>query len=771
MHAGTHESDDRDARLNKVLLDYVETIERGVPRDPEEILAAHPDLAADLAAFFAGRKLMERMASPFLATAQPGDPSVERSKGSGASDHRERKDLGRIGDFRLIREVGSGGMGVVYEAEQISLRRHVAIKILPFAATFDSRQLQRFRNEAQAAAQLHHTAVVPIFAVGVESGVHYYAMQFIDGQSLAELIDGLRRMDRKLEDKNRHDPSHPLASEDPLDTSLTIDYPPVAPPERRREWITPSAVATATLTAISTEHRSRAHRYFERVAGLGVQAAEGLEHAHQVGVVHRDVKPANLLLDARGDLWVTDFGLALFRSDPGLTMTGELVGTVRFMSPEQAMGKKGLIDHRTDIYSLGITLYELLTLTPAFDGRDRHELLRQIAFEEPKTPRSIDSSIPVELETIVLKAIAKDPADRYASAQELADDLKRFIDDRPILARRPTLPEIAARWVRRHRIIAFTCVAAMAVAMVGLSIFASILSHEHAATKLALKGQREKTREADEQRALAEANFLSARKAVDFFVELSQEELLDFPPMMDVRRRLLEASVAYYQELNEKRPGDPSLRQELASNKARLDQLIKNLATIRNFFICMLLTDAKVQQELDLSFEQVRKVQEATRPLTAFLSQGSSIPGESARGGRWRLPIVKAQTALRTLDGALTPQQMHRLLQIALQHPGPHSFTDPQTIHRLELTEDQQVQVREIQVEAERKILDLIGLITDRQEIWRHHQAAWKTASEQIIALFTPAQKAKWSEMIGAPFQSTMPLFFQSESDSQSNPW
>ncbi|HKB35005.1 MAG TPA: serine/threonine-protein kinase, partial [Gemmataceae bacterium] len=191
--------------------------------------------------------------------------------------------------------------------------------------------------------------------------------------------------------------------------------------------------------------------YFRAVARLGVQAAEALDYAHQLGVVHRDIKPGNLMLDGRGDVWVTDFGLAqLQQGEASLTLTGDLVGTPRYMSPEQALAKRVVIDHRTDVYSLGVTLYELLTLQPAFPGNDRQELLRQVAFEEPPLPRKASRAIPQELETIVLKAMEKNPAERYATAQELADDLRRFLEDQPVRARRPTPLQRAVKWGRRH---------------------------------------------------------------------------------------------------------------------------------------------------------------------------------------------------------------------------------------------------------------------------------------------------------------------------------
>jgi WD40 repeat protein len=313
------------------------------------------------------------------------------------------------------------------------------LKVLPLAGGLDPRQLQRFKTEAQAAALLHHTNIVPIHAVGSERGVHYYAMQFIDGQTLAQLINERRTLEQPP-------PSDGGPSESPA--------------------VTPAA-RSATLTP-----SSRTREFLRRAVLLGIQAAEALEHAHVHGVIHRDIKPANLLLDAAGHLWVTDFGLARLQDDNGLTMTGDLLGTLRYMSPEQALARWGYLDHRTDIYSLGATLYELLTLRPAIDGQNRQEVLRRIAEDEPTPPRWLDPSIPRELETILLKAMDKEPRSRYATAQELGDDLRRFLEHKPIRARPPSIRERLAKWVRRNRdlVTAAAIMLVMTVVLLAVSI-------------------------------------------------------------------------------------------------------------------------------------------------------------------------------------------------------------------------------------------------------------------------------------------------------------
>jgi WD40 repeat protein/serine/threonine protein kinase len=454
---------EEDSLLGQIADEYLQRLNRGEPARIEEYVERYPHLAAVI-----GQVL------PALQAIRP-DPSQAAAVSEVSSS--EPPLTGTLGDFRIFQEIGRGGMGIVYAAEQISLGRRVALKVLPFAAAMDAKPLKRFQNEAHAAARLHHTNIVPVYAVGCERGVHYYAMQFIDGQTMAALIRELRQR-AGLEAAGSS-----AAATSALANELVSGHWAPAKRSAGKEACsaevatgpchpsTPTPLdATPPTEPASTQRSSTSPAFFRTVAHLGVQAAEALEHAHSKGIIHRDIKPANLLLDASGNLWITDFGLARMVSEAGLTMTGDLLGTLRYMSPEQALAKRVPMDHRTDIYSLGVTLYELLTLRPAYDGRDRQEVMQQIAFEEPPLPRRWNKAIPVELETIVGKAIGKNLAERYATAQELADDLRRFLDDKPIRAKRPTLLDRTRKWARRHPGVVATASGGLVVAVIILAV-------------------------------------------------------------------------------------------------------------------------------------------------------------------------------------------------------------------------------------------------------------------------------------------------------------
>jgi serine/threonine protein kinase len=426
-----------ESLVGRVADEFLRRQERGEQPDVEEYTARHPEAAAVLRKILASLKLLD----------------LSRADGSGPAGPAVGEPVsGTLGDFRILREVGRGGMGVVYEAEQISLRRRVALKVLPFAAAVDDRRLRRFQQEAQAAAQLHHQHIVPVYAVGCERGLHYYAMQLINGQTLAVVIEDLRARAR-----------------------------PPAPPTGPHP--TQQAAAPETeKAALSTVHAPADPAFYRRAIRLGIQAAEALEYAHGLGVIHRDVKPANLLVDGRDNLWVTDFGLAQVRAEACLTATGDLLGTIRYMSPEQTRGDRVLLDHRTDVYSLGLTLYELFTLEQTFPDQDRRALLRQIAEEEPRRPRLLNPALAEDLETILLKAIEKNPSDRYATAQALADDLRRFLDNKPIQARRPTALPRVRKWSRRHQAVVATAGLALLtmflLGFVGLAVSYHLVSRE-----------------------------------------------------------------------------------------------------------------------------------------------------------------------------------------------------------------------------------------------------------------------------------------------------
>jgi serine/threonine protein kinase len=511
-----------EERVAEVVDAFMERVRRGEKPDVEEYARRHPEVADVL------RQILPAM--PFVRPV---------SENSGASPSAPADDLpGELGDFRIIREVGRGGMGVVYEAEQVSLRRRVALKVLPFAATMDQRHLRRFQNEAQAAACLHHTNIVPVYFVGCERGVHFYAMKFIDGQPLSELI-------RRL--------AHgPAATEERTTAYEASPGETVA--------ASPTVRAAGDATPLTGEGK-RGRGYFRKVVEVGVQAAEALDHAHQLGIVHRDIKSGNLLLDGRGNLWVTDFGLAqMQQGEGGLTITADLVGTLRYMSPEQALAKRVVIDHRTDIYSLGVTLYELLTLQPAFPSNDRQELLRQVAFEEPVRLRRLDKAIPVELETIVLKAMEKRPQDRYATAQELADDLRHWLDDLPIRARRQTFIQRAAKWMRRHRTLARLAAGFLILAVILLAASSWLIWSANQKTKAAL--------------ARVDARNRWARQAInDMYEELSEMWLAQFPIVTESQREVLRKAMVYYEELTREQSTDPDERVEIGIAYRRLGQL------------------------------------------------------------------------------------------------------------------------------------------------------------------------------------------------------
>jgi serine/threonine protein kinase len=736
-----------DPRLVRAVQEYLNAMEAGLRPSHEEFLARYPDLAESLGECLEAlefvhtvRPRLEDPTPPRASAAAPISPGVP------------------LGDFRIVREVGRGGMGVVYEAEQLSLGRRIALKVLPFALTVDSRQLQRFKNEARAAAHLHHTNIVPIYSVGCERGVHFIAMEYIEGQPLATLIEDLRR--RRAEDKETR-------RQGDKETKNVVN--------RTRDQ-------SGHLSSLSPCLLVSSSGFFDTVARLGVQAAEALEHAHQRGVIHRDIKPDNLLVDTSGHLWVTDFGLALcqFGTVP-LTMSGDLVGTLRYMSPEQAQGKRDLVDHRTDVYSLGITLYELLTLQPAFDSPDRHELLLRISAAEPRPPRRHNDKIPADLETIVLKAIAKQAGDRYATAQELADDLRRFLDHKPIRARRPSLWERVVKWTRRHQAIVRVGMVLLLLAAIGFAGSTVLIWREQARTQAAYEAEAH-------QRALADANLQQARRMLNFFTRVSVEDLANKPGVQDVRRMMLETALQYYQSFIERHRDDPYIQGELAASHLRvatiLDQMgarddalanleqahrlqerlvfdhpsvpeyrkrlfsiDQNLGWLRDRNQFLLLTQRSVQDELHLAPEQVQRITDLAKKRRALFRDHHSFHPE-----RFPAKLAQLGSKERALVRDLNAEQARRLNEITLQQSGAGAFRDREVVAALQLTDAQKEHIRTLQEEARQARLVAFRSNGSPCEGMKHHDAQDANALDDILKLLTAEQKETWKRLIGTPF-------------------
>jgi serine/threonine protein kinase/Flp pilus assembly protein TadD len=360
------------------------------------------------------------------------DPEETRTAKGGSHSQGEQPPVKRIGDFDLLREIGRGGMGVVYEARQLSLNRRVALKVLPPGLGLTPQAVQRFEREAQAAAKLHHTNIVPVHAIGEEENCHYYAMELIEGQPLSEVLQDLSGTG-----------SNPL-----MDKTVTqLGEGEVAEPEPDVTTSTPSVTSLSDSSAGS-------RKWFDAVAKLISEVADALDYAHGRGVIHRDIKPANLMLSGDGRLCITDFGLARVAQEPGMTVSGSLMGTPAYMSPEQVASGRMKLDHRTDVYSLGAVLYELLCHKRPFPGESREEILGGILTKDPRPPRRFNPRIPLDLETICLKAMEKDPDRRYATAGEFAEDLRQYLQHGLIKARRASIAQRVRKSMRRHPVAA-----------------------------------------------------------------------------------------------------------------------------------------------------------------------------------------------------------------------------------------------------------------------------------------------------------------------------
>lgn len=415
-----------------VIAEYLQNIDEGVDVEPNAVISAHPQYAEQLGRFFANMGVLDHVL-------QQVTPYREPSKQHSAQGET-------LGDFRVVREIGRGGMGVVYEAEQLSVSRRVALKVLQAGAALDGERRARFQKEVRAVARLSHDHIVPVYSVGETNGTHFYAMKLLPGTHLGNAIDSDSLW---LQD---HFGTRPNRAND----TTTI------------ENSTGSASTTDSSGRSRSRTRGRLREGYARICTLMIDVAAALEHAHQNGIVHRDVKPSNLLLDEAGKVWVTDFGLAQLEDDATLTSTGDVLGTIQYMSPEQATGSRE-VDGRSDVYSLGVVLYRMLTSELPFRGKHR-VVLQQLMHEDPASLRSLNHSIPRDLETICLKCLKKKPQQRYQTAKDLAEDLRRFLDGKPIVARPTSCVERSAKWCARHPAVS----AAIVIAILSVATIVSL---------------------------------------------------------------------------------------------------------------------------------------------------------------------------------------------------------------------------------------------------------------------------------------------------------
>jgi eukaryotic-like serine/threonine-protein kinase len=716
--------DGNERKVMEIAREYMRALESGCRPSHEDLVNQHPELR-----------------DPILECLEGIDLAFELQIKSRRSKSESTSDLDRnlaepLGDFRIVREIGRGGMGVVYEALQLSLARPVALKVLPFAAALDERHRKRFLLEAQSAAQLQHPHIVPVYAVGCERGTYYYAMQLIDGRPISDSI----------------------AQESNGELNPAID---------RRVNSTIMAKRDRTIVKSGSRPWSHSRDRFRSIAAFIVQAADALEYAHSCGIVHRDVKPGNLLLDIHGKVWITDFGLAQITTNEQITQTDDLLGTLRYMSPEQASGTRGVLDHRSDVYSLGATLYELLAGRPVFDGRNRQELLQAILNEEPRSLRKINRLIPEELDVIVLKALRHLPSDRYQSAQAFADDLRRFLSETPILARRPTSIEIARKWMRRHPATVLSILFSLVAAVLSLAIVTVTVTHQKSLTDASLQREQHRAFQAEKRLAIAQA-------AADEMIRMAESELSINPMEEALRQRLLTSAIQYYNSLIAETTENTELQTRLMATRHRAEGILQELSFVQSDRQNRLLFDSRIQKELALTDEQIAKL--GTLPI------GAHQPGDAPY-------LEEAKIRLALTEAILTASQKERLKGLFLQHQGPPGLRDMVVTGKLKLTPEQ---MRSVQTDLVQYFATHRGSfpLGDPMSVAAPANGKTPTASEFVGAAnspddlmspqlkealmkillkrLTPEQRKQWDELTGVETEFEAPVETESVDPSSS---
>jgi serine/threonine protein kinase len=606
----------RKDRLEEIAESFLIELRQGKQPRIADFAKRHPQLAVEI------RELL-----PTLVTME----QAGQDAGAVADSHDGEKSLDgqtptQLGEYKLLRQIGHGGMGIVYEAEQTSLGRRVALKILPQGSRLDDRQLERFQREAKAAAGLQHPHIVPIYGVGQDNGIDYFTMQYIEGPNLEQVMAEVRAL--------RDHPSHGERGRAADKSGRAASVASVL----LEKWYTPSprerdfenndgkksaapavhddtaAHKGSTVTQATPSSGSwitsgssvvpSGRPFYRNVARIGIQAAEALEHAHTQGILHRDIKPSNLLLDLEGKTWITDFGLAKFQRDDDITDSGALVGTLRYMAPERF---DGWTDRSSDVYSLGLTIYELISLRPAFCQTDRQHLIRAVLEDAPTPPRRIDPRIPLDLETIVLKSIAKDPAQRYRAASDLADDLRHFLDGKPIRARRTSAREKAWLWCRRNPLSASLAVTAAALLVAALAA----TSIGWVSTIAALQRETAARSDAEQAQIAAQRRYEQTKNVIDeYFTKVSDNKLLITPGQKPLRHELLKSALKYYEQLATEMSGD-DLRFEVEQTYFRIgninDEIGEKTKALSAYRQSLALVDEQLKEKPNSIPLQLRK--------------------------------------------------------------------------------------------------------------------------------------------------------------------
>ena len=482
------------AKLDSIAESFSAAIRSGNAPEIDQYVNQYPEAGNQL------RNLLTSIA--MIEGLKPGATSESDNQNA------ERLAIEHLDEYKIVREIGRGGMGIVCEAIHQSLGRRVAIKILASGLLGDSKHLARFRREARAAAKLRHSNIVPVFGVGQSDNHHYYVMDYIDGISLRQLIGSIR--------------------EDATPEMHTVDLADTTTDDTGRIH---SSAEGALCHGESKPNdvvsvASRTGTDCRWAAGIGATLCDALEYAHSQGVLHRDIKPANALIDRKGVVWIADFGLAKLTEQPAMTATGDIVGTPQYMAPESFEGR---FDVRSEIYAVGLMLYELLTLQPAIDGKSPGDVIRKATAGHFIRPRLLRTDLPRDLETIVLKCLSHDPSLRYQTAGQVRDDLRRFLADRPIAARRTGVIGRAVRWTRRDPLVAsltfatFGLLLALAVvSAIGFVRTSNALADASRAQRTAESLLIDKTaalEAAENQRQRAEGNLQVALAAFDAIMQ------------------------------------------------------------------------------------------------------------------------------------------------------------------------------------------------------------------------------------------------------------